>query len=227
MKKILIPVDFNPLAGAALEHGALFATAAGASLIVLYADTFDPPAEFTAGQTAALATALAESRKATVEALEQFARGHVPEGVPLRTTVSEALPVTGILAAIRNEQPDLIVMGTHGRGGLARLMFGSVTETVLRSAKVPLLTINRVEPPRAPRDILCVLTGVETAELERAAADVAALFGAECRNVHTSRDAAAGIVSLPESMAADLIVIGEDIHAITRRAACPVLHVRG
>jgi nucleotide-binding universal stress UspA family protein len=226
MKTILVPVDFNPLAGAALEHAALFAKVSGASLLVLYADTFAPPAEFTAGQTAALADALADSRTATAEALDEYARARVPEGVSFRTEVCEALPATGILSAIARNKPDLVVMGTHGRGGLSRLMFGSVTETVLRSTNTPLLTINRVDVPRAPRDILCVLTGNATNAVERAAADIASIFGAKCRSVHTSRDAAAEIVSLPESMRADLLVIGEDIHAITRRASCPVLHVR-
>lgn len=63
MKKILVPVDFNPLATAALRHAAQLAQSSGAALIVMYADTFDPPAEFTAEQTGALAASIADSRR--------------------------------------------------------------------------------------------------------------------------------------------------------------------
>jgi hypothetical protein len=58
MKKILVPVDFNPLATAALRHAAELAQCEGATLIVMYADPFEPPAEFTIGQTAALARSM-------------------------------------------------------------------------------------------------------------------------------------------------------------------------
>ena len=58
MKKILVPVDFNPLATAALRHAAQLAHDSGATLIVMYADTFEPPAEFTSGQTGTLAAAI-------------------------------------------------------------------------------------------------------------------------------------------------------------------------
>jgi nucleotide-binding universal stress UspA family protein len=47
----------------------------------------------------------------------------------------------GILAAAADEQADLIVMGTHGRGGLSRLLMGSVAEHVLRKAPCPVLTV--------------------------------------------------------------------------------------
>ena len=125
MKKILVPVDFNPLSSAALEYAARLAARTGAELIVIYADTFDPPAEFTAMQTEALVASIAESRRRTAEELERYAHEHVPETMAMRTELREALPVAAILAAIEQHQPDLVVMGTHGRGALARLLLGS------------------------------------------------------------------------------------------------------
>ncbi|HEX6087850.1 MAG TPA: universal stress protein [Thermoanaerobaculia bacterium] len=143
MKKILVPVDFNPLATAALRHAAQLAGDSGATLIVMYADTFEPPAEFTSGQTGTLAAAIADSRRRTAEELERYAHEHVPETLPMQTEVRDALPVEGILAAIKEHRPDLVVMGTHGRGTLSRLMFGSVARAVLRATDVPVMTIDR------------------------------------------------------------------------------------
>ena len=143
MKKILVPVDFNPLATAALKHAAQLARQSGAAILVVYADTFEPPAEFTSLQTAPLAMSIDESRRRTAEELERFAREHVPQTIALETEVREALPVDGILAAIEEHQPNLVVMGTHGRGRLSRLMFGSVAQAVLRATTVPVVTIDK------------------------------------------------------------------------------------
>ena len=143
MKKILVPVDFNPLATAALRHAAQLARQEGATLIVMYADTFEPPAEFTAEQTATLVASLEASRRRTAEELARYVHENVPENVAIQTEVREALPVEGILAAIEEHQPDLVVMGTHGRGALSRLMFGSVARAVLRASNVPVVTIDK------------------------------------------------------------------------------------
>lgn len=143
MKKILVPVDFNPLATSALRHAARLAQQDGAELIVMYADTFEPPPEFTAEQTATLAASIEASRRRTEEELARYAHEHVAETVAMQTEVREALPVEGILAAIADHQPDLVVMGTHGRGPLSRLMFGSVARAVLRASNVPVVTIDK------------------------------------------------------------------------------------
>jgi len=143
MKKILVPVDFNPLATAALVHAAQLAQSSGATLIVMYADTFDPPAEFTSEQTGSLVASIEDSRRKTAEELARYAHEHVPETMALQTEVRDALPVEGILAAIEEHQPDLVVMGTHGRGALSRLMYGSVARAVLRATSVPVVTVDR------------------------------------------------------------------------------------
>jgi nucleotide-binding universal stress UspA family protein len=143
MKKILVPVDFNPLATAALHHAANLARQSGATLIVIYADSFEPPAEFTAEQTATLAASIEDSRRKTAQELERYVHEHVPVGVAMQTEAREALPVEGILAAIEEHQPDLVVMGTHGRGALSRLLFGSVARAVLAATKIPVVTIDK------------------------------------------------------------------------------------
>ena len=157
MKKILVPVDFNPLSSTALEYAAQLASRTDGELIVIYGDTFDPPAEFTATQTEALAASIAESRRRTAEELERYAHEHVPHTIAMHTELRAALPVAAILAAIDEHAPDLVVMGTHGRGALARLMLGSVTESVLAAATTPVLTISRVDSARTASGEVCAV----------------------------------------------------------------------
>lgn len=197
MKKILVPVDFNPLAAAALEYAACVAEKSGGTLIVVYADTFEPPVEVMAMHTPALTAAIEESRARTAEELAEYVNEYVDETLPLETEVREALPVPAILGAIAEHEPDLVVMGTHGRGGLTRLLFGSVTEAVLREAKAPVLTINRVDATVPPRTVY-------------GAHPLADLFEAE---------------PVDEVESADLIVTTGEDRDLTRHARAPVLHV--
>ena len=175
MKKILVPVDFNPLSSAALEYASQLAARAHAELIVLYADTFDPPAEFTAVQTETIVASIAESRRRTAEELERYAHEHVSETVAMKTELREALPVAAILAAIGEHRPDLVVMGTHGRGALTRLMLGSVTQTVLAATTSPVLVINRADAAGAVGDAVSVA--------DDAGADVAEHFGLRAERI--------------------------------------------
>ena len=64
----------------------------------------------------------------------------------IETKLAEGEPATEILRAAREIQPDLIVMGTHGRTGLTRLLMGSVAEAVLRKAPCPVLTVKAPAP---------------------------------------------------------------------------------
>lgn len=195
--KILVPVDFNPLATAALEYAAEIASRAGATLVVMYADTFEPPLELPGLQAPALTAAIEESRAETAEELAEYVNEHVDETLAMETEVREALPVPAILAAIGEHQPDLVVMGTHGRGGLTRLLFGSVTEAVLREAKVPVLTLNRVDAVVPP----------QTVYGSHAIADV---FAAQ---------------RVADPGRADLIVATTADRDLTRHSRAPVLHV--
>jgi nucleotide-binding universal stress UspA family protein len=64
----------------------------------------------------------------------------------IETKLAEGEPATEILRAAQEIQPDLIVMGTHGRRGFVRLLMGSVAEAVLRKAPCPVLTVKAPVP---------------------------------------------------------------------------------
>jgi nucleotide-binding universal stress UspA family protein len=141
IKRILVPTDFSEPATHALQYASALAKRVGASLTVMYADTFLPPVEYTSG--------LAIWADSTVPLLEERARKqmaedikkHVDPDVRAEAIVHIATPAEGILEQVKSLPADLIVMGTHGRTGLRRLVFGSVTEAVMRRASVPVLAI--------------------------------------------------------------------------------------
>jgi nucleotide-binding universal stress UspA family protein len=202
MKTILVPTDFNELATAALRYAAQIAAATGAEIVVLYADRFDPPAEFTAAQAQLLAGSIAESRRRADEELAMYTREIVPDSVAVRTVIREDFPATAIRELADEVDADLIVMGTHGRGLLTRILFGSVAESVLKNTRRPVLTVrsNSVSPIRR---IACVEEGASSF-----AASLAARLGAEL---------------ISDRAGADLLVTCEPQTALVRQSLVPVL----
>ncbi len=87
--------------------------------------------------------ALAEERKAFGEDLEAELRQlTIPDGaVPVDRRLLVGDPATEIVRIAEEEPCDVVVMGTHGRTGLGRLLMGSVAEEVLRKAPCPVLTV--------------------------------------------------------------------------------------
>ena len=206
MKTILVATDFNDLATAALRQAVPIARATGAEIIVLYADRFEPPAEFTARQADSLVEAIAESRLRAAEELDRYAREIVPEDVKFSTLVREDLPATAIVDLAEERDADLIVMGTHGRGGLARVVLGSVTEAVRRQTKRPVLTITRTGATPPIRKVACA-----DASASPFAADLVRRLDATFTESHDE---------------ADLIVVCESNLTLVRKSRVPVLTVK-
>ena len=149
MKLILVPTDFSEPATRALRYASTLAQESGAHLLVLYADTFEIPIDYTttAAQVALGSQQLAENVR---EELQTYTELHVGTTVPFDVRVVINKPVNAILDQARETGADLIVMGTHGRTGLSRLMVGSVTDAIVRMATVPVLTVNEktaTDPP--------------------------------------------------------------------------------
>lgn len=72
--------------------------------------------------------------------------------VPLKRRMLEGNPAREVVRYAKDSDTDLIVMGTHGRGGLNRILLGSVAERVVRSSPIPVLTVRVGEAPD-PEDI--------------------------------------------------------------------------
>ena len=74
--------------------------------------------------------------------IEEFAGTYLKEYPNCRTKVAHGDPAQEILDFISAEEIDLVIMGTHGRKGMSRIIFGSVADRVVKMSAVPVLTIN-------------------------------------------------------------------------------------
>jgi hypothetical protein len=77
-----------------------------------------------------------------------------PANVWVERRVEEGDAVEAILRVAQEVRADLLVMGTHGRTGLGRLLMGSVAEQVVRKAACPVLTVKAPFPQTAPEELL-------------------------------------------------------------------------
>lgn len=151
-KLILVPTDFSEPAAHALRYASALGERFGAHLLIVYADPFLLPVDVPSRGTAEM---IEEAR----EELQKHAEENVSTHVPFDTRVLVSGPVDAILEQARDTGCDLIVMGTHGRTGLRRLLVGSVTEAVMRTAAVPVIAVNASTPETAAvRKILCPVT---------------------------------------------------------------------
>jgi len=147
LSHVLCPVDFSDLSARALRYAAMLARRVNARLTVVYAHSFSAPPYFTTGKLEDLERQFRESLREAEAELRRFAQRETGN-LDVDVQIVEAHPVDAIRRAAREIGADLIVMGTHGRSGLNRLMLGSVTEGVLRESQVPVLTV-RGEAPAA------------------------------------------------------------------------------
>ena len=143
-RRICCPVDFSERSRAALELAADLARREGAGLTILYATRARWPGD----QGAILPGPGTE--EVEVETLARWTadaerlRGSTVGSVLLSAPAAEA-----IVGFARTNGVDLLVLASHGRKGMERLLLGSVAEAVLRSAPCPVLVVRR-DDPRPP-----------------------------------------------------------------------------
>lgn len=151
--RVLVPIDFSPSARAALEYATFLAGKLGADLEVLH--VWEPPG-YVGPDTLALLPVAAgqpgwDQTRAEVEReVDLFLSRAGVRPKQLRVRIETGEPSDAILRVAKEGGTDLIVMGTHGRTGLSRLLIGSVAEAVLRRSTCPVLTL-RV-PSKASHD---------------------------------------------------------------------------
>jgi nucleotide-binding universal stress UspA family protein len=149
MKKILVPTDFSDCARRAEETATVLARGLGAELILLHVSVEIPlynegmrglvePRQVYAAQRAWAENTLA-ARAAEI-------RG---TGVSTHGVMRSGVAVDEILRLATDEPCDLIVIGTHGRGGLSRFFLGSVADRVVRLAPCPVMTVRGDGGPSA------------------------------------------------------------------------------
>jgi len=140
LDRILCPTDFSDFSAAALAYATALAVTYGATVRVLHVATPFPivaPYLDTPGDPR-----LFEAQRAAIDqSLSAEAARVRAAGVTAVTDHRTGSPVHEILQAVAETHTDLIVVGTHGRGGFERLVLGSVTEKLLRMAPCAVLTV--------------------------------------------------------------------------------------
>ena len=140
-KIILVPTDFSVAAEAALDQALALASKLGAKVFLLHAYAL-PIIGFPDGTlipSSAIASRIISDAENELAACVARCSGSAVEIVPL---LKQADPREAILAAARELPADLVVMGTHGRRGIARALIGSVAEAIVRVSPVPVMTVH-------------------------------------------------------------------------------------
>lgn len=138
---ILCPVDFSDCSARALGAAVALAKTARRPLKVLYAAHLEVPHYMNESAQVEITKQLVASKLAAQDALSAWVESRIPPETDIDYEIVERPPVEAIRHAAHSAPGCWIVMGTHGRTGLKRLLLGSVTERTLREAGVPVLTI--------------------------------------------------------------------------------------
>ncbi len=146
LHRILIPTDFSKFSQVALNYASAFAEKFAAELYLLHVIqdlavfipdmiTVAPPPVPTVEQMT----------KAVQEAFDRLIKDNRLERFQIHRDVREGTPFYEIVRYAKEQNIDLIIMGTHGHTGLTHMLLGSVTEKVVRKAPCPVLTVRHPE----------------------------------------------------------------------------------
>jgi nucleotide-binding universal stress UspA family protein len=140
-KEIVMPTDFSEHSLRAVDYGVEIAERFSSHLTLIYViEPLLQAADLT--WTTVDFEELNKAHKQTAEKqLAQIVEERVSEETPCDTTILFGKPFVEILKFAKEENADLIVMATHGRGAISHLLMGSTAEKVVRKASCPVLTV--------------------------------------------------------------------------------------
>jgi nucleotide-binding universal stress UspA family protein len=139
VRKILLATDLSPTSGPATDEAFEVAHRLGAHLLVV--SVIDSTTlRLPGGLYQARVDQVRERRQSAAQELVQRGRR---EGIRVTFLVWEGDPGDSILEAARAEDADMVILGSHGRGPIGRLLLGSVSQHVVRHARVPVVVVPR------------------------------------------------------------------------------------
>mgnify|MGYP002624830647 CR=1 FL=1 len=140
LKRILAPTDFSQYSRQAMKYACAFAEQFGAELHLLLQDlvamvpepglAFPPPGDY-----------MQELKSSAERSLSTIPDSDWCAGKKVVRSVRQGPPFLEVVRYAKENQIDLIVLGTHGRTGLSHVLLGSVAEKVVRKAPCPVLTV--------------------------------------------------------------------------------------
>lgn len=141
VERIVCAVDFDEASRHALDYAIALAARLGASLTVVHAYEI-PVYPVSEDGMVELPVEVEADVEARVRArLEQFMASVDPRGVPLEWRLLEGQPDLSVCQFAERLPAELLVVGTHGRGGLTHLILGSTAERIVRRSRVPVLSV--------------------------------------------------------------------------------------
>ena len=167
LKNILVATDFGDASGSALAYGRNLAAAFGATLhVVTVVDNLLARAMVVSTYAGDLEAVQGQLETDAEVQLSHLVTDDDRARFPLKLRrITDLSPAAAITAYARQEQIDLILMGTHGRRGMALVFLGSVAERVVREAPCPVMVVRSPEHDFVQPDAL--------ASVEKSAAPVA------------------------------------------------------
>jgi nucleotide-binding universal stress UspA family protein len=146
LRRILVPTDFTETSDRALDWALDLAARLGSSVVTVMHAYEIPILGFPDGALIATPEIASRISDAARAALDRTVAKSNHRGVPLDSVLRDGVAYEEINAVAEAMNADLIVIGTHGRRGLARALLGSVAENVIRTSTRPVVTIH------GPRD---------------------------------------------------------------------------
>jgi len=144
IKRILAPVDFSDTSKLAMKYAAEFAHKFKAELHVIHVVepvvyATEPFAPINMGDIQAAQEKMAR------EEIAKWRRSFIPDEIKTTENVLLGKAFSEIIGYAQKQKIDIIIIGTHGRGGLDHFLLGSTAEKVVRKAPCPVLTVHLVE----------------------------------------------------------------------------------
>lgn len=150
IKKILCAVDFADFSPQVADYANTIANAFQGEVHVLY--IVPSMSQYVGLQVApsSIETFVGEIISGAEDTMNRFIQDHFSD-IPVQGKVITGYAAEEIMRYARDQEMDLIVMGTHGRKGIDRILFGSVAERVVKSSSIPVLTLRPQQPEQTKR----------------------------------------------------------------------------
>ncbi len=146
IKKILVPIDLSDYSFEAVQYACELAAGREAQMYLLHVIPVEPALAYCAVDQHS-ETAMRDLEQASIKKLDGFISKKICDEKRIAQVIRRGDPSGEIINFARDEHFDLIVMASHGRTGLKRVLMGSVAEKIVRRSSVPVLIVK-------PQDIL-------------------------------------------------------------------------
>ena len=156
IQKILLPTDFSDLSATAVKYGCELAAKFGAELHLLHTLELHADSTPAFGLGLALPNYVSESKAAAEKSLAGVLDPKWSAGRTVIHAVLEGSPTAQIIRYSRQHDIDLIVLSTHGRTGLDKVLYGSVAEKILRKGTFPMLVVRTAIVPKTHSETVAI-----------------------------------------------------------------------